>query len=372
MSPHVRSDEVVAALGRFSSWVDELSPYHRALRTPVYLEPDAPALVRAFWEQVGWSDAIGAAETLHPLRPERIFTDREALKVVQDWCSSPDVRDRWGVTAPSDVEAALRSRLPARSRVVLATPSVVMFTDETTGGDDPPVLELHEDGVVRPLWSSFVAMLIWQTCRTLGVNRETKLRDAPIPAQPGHERPFAPALDALWTLADGVWAIGPHVNQGSSDAWVNVIYKSFEHYFRYVRDLPDGEIERYTVSLTGVTRFIVGKADALDPEHPSIPDMRRFQQPGRGTAPPLFQGLVEWGGARLWIEKFQTSRSIRVFAEAEQVPALKAHFARAGARILEEVKPRVNPFALPPTAAAQAAAKKLHERARKAAEGKKR
>lgn len=363
---------IEAGLDRFSSWLDELSPYHRALRTPVYLEDDAPPLVRAFWERVGFSEAIGPAIAVRGSRPERAFAEREALKVIRGWCSSPDFRDRWGVSAPGDVDAAVRARLPARSRFVLVAPSVVTFTDETTGADDPPVLRLDDAGQIEPSWPSYVEMLVWQTCAKLAENRGAKPRDAPVPASPGLERPFAPALEGLWTLADGVWALGPPAARGRRDAWEQVLYRSPEDYFHHVRSRPDAELARYRVDVTGMARLIVEAAPALDPEHLATPGLRRFELPGQGSAPAAHWGLVELEGVRLWLEKWRTATSITVYAEPGQLPALKALLARVGSRVLEEAKPRVNRFARAPTAAEEAAARKLHDRARAAAEGRKR
>lgn len=347
-----------AGLVAFAAWLGELSPRHRALRTPVYLEPTAPAAMRELWDAVGWSDAL--LET----RPERPFVDPSAEKTIRGWFANPSVRERWGVSTPGEAMEAVRARLPRRHRFVRAAASTVFFVDDESGDADPRVHAMDEQGVASLAWPSYVEMILWQACRRASGNRSAEIASPPAPTP---ARPFAPALDGFWELAPGVWGLAPcpAYQDGAppppAQSW-SVVYDSTPSYFRYVMGLPDGELERHFVSMAGMHYFGLDDGKRLDPEHPSIPGFRGCARPygGGGTQ---HRGLVEVDGLRLWLDKLPRTTSTLLLAEPGQLAAVKAFLKREQLEIYQEVKPQRDPFAVEPRPAEVKSASKLHEQA---------
>lgn len=370
-SPADRGGRLGDGLAEFARWLELFAPRHRALRTPVYLEPDAPAAMRALWEAVGFSDAVLPGISDGETRPERCFADPAAEKVVRAWFGDPRVRERWGIGAPAAVMAAVRAKLPEKTRWVRAMSRWAFLTDETSGADDPPVLELNNGGALLPSWPSYVEMVLWQACANVGSLRGSAV-DGPAPE--GGTRPFAPALAGFWALGEGVWGLGPcpayedGVPPGPSQEW-RVLYLSPAHYFRFANGLDEEELSRQFVNLSCMHYFGVEDGKRLDPDHPSVPGFRAFQRrSGPGAGDVIRRGLVEVDGLRLWVEK-RSGTATLVYAEPEQLAEVKAFFKREKLTVYEQLKPQKDKFVAEPTKAELAAAKKQHDRARAAAEG---
>jgi len=360
-------------LARFSAWLDAFAPRHRALRTPVYLEPDAPAAMRALWEVVGFSDAMLPGISGDETRPERCFADPATEKVIRSWFADPRVRERWGVTSAAKGMEAVRAKLPARTRWLRAVSRWAFFTDETSGADDPPVLELDSSGVVRPSWPSYVEMVLWQACTNVAELRAAVVA-GPVPASARElDPPFAPALARCWPLGEGVWALGacPAFQDGAPpklEAEWSALYQSPAHYFRHVMALPQEELRRHFVNAYGMHYLAVNDGKLLDPERPSVPGFRSYTRAsGAHGDRTLHRGLAEVDGLRLWMEKRSGTRATFVYAEPEQFAAVKALLARERLEVYEQLRPRRYRFTVAPRAAQLAAVRKLHDRARAAA-----
>lgn len=354
-------------LAGFSAWLDAYAPRHGALRTPVHLEPDAPAGVRELWDAVGWSDAL--LET----RPERTFADPGAEKVIRGWFADARVRERWGVASPREAMEVVRTKLPKKHRFVRAVSTKVFFTDEDAGTADPPVLDLDASGVVSAAWPSYVQMIVWQACRRVASERSTEVA-APVPSAAGALRPFAPAYSGCWELADGVWGLEPsparRAGAVAADASWSVLYQSPARYFRYVLGLPDEELRRHFVGTSCLHYLAVKDGKRLDPQHPSVPSFRGYTSPcGPKGETTLFRGLAEVDGLRLWLESRSGAEGAFVYAEPEQLAEVKAFLKREKMTVYEQIKPQKDRFAVEPTSSEIAAAKTLHDRARAAAEG---
>lgn len=131
MAPSITSVERDAKI--LAQWLQE-----RGLElTPLQLENEAPALVRAFWENIGWHESFADLELVHP---SEAIGRKRALETLAGW------RRDDGVAFPDE-------NLPKRFRMVVQDNSGESFTitDEGDGSDNPMLAGVVRDRRKKPV-----------------------------------------------------------------------------------------------------------------------------------------------------------------------------------------------------------------------------
>jgi len=168
-----------------------LPPFERS-RQELRLEPDAPPLVAAFWETMGWSELFVSC-LAHPERERGAVVARKLL--------SEFVRD-------GGTELRVRN-LPQKFRLVEVDTQGVgfMVTDETDSSPDPRVLAVASEASELVHVSSSYLQHVSAQLSKMVFRRWYSLRFAPV----GSERlPGEPALPLLC----------PNLRRISEDLWL--------------------------------------------------------------------------------------------------------------------------------------------------------
>ena len=297
------SDEVSAGLQRFARLIERLCPRHRRTRQQCRLEPDAPLFVKAFWETVGWSDAVGAGgDGPRTLRPERAASRDFMQERFEAWFENAGVRDVWGVE-PGDLSAAW-ARLPEKFRVIVPSEHTPELLDESTRAEDPPILELKPKR----------AQLVQQPDRFLDrtirftLDRVMSRRKAAAYGQkPWGEPILGAAFPGLWELSEGVWGVdrGPRAAAHVRDGLQVIYYESFERYIELVLNQPAERLSAFGPP-TGQT-FLLEPTDMFEPGHLAEPDFRRFEV----TTPPPLKRQVKHTVGRIEGRGFWLSTAVK-------------------------------------------------------------
>lgn len=164
---------------------------------PVRLDETEPALVRAFWESLGWTPFL--AERLG--EPERACGRERAEHFMARWRA-------WGEGFALRLED-----LPRHFR--LAEPDLnqgvgFCITDEDGGEADPPVLFVSADeGTVRPSLPGYLRLAGHRvlTFALEGWYRTRVDTQPPLADLEGATRPYPHLVPGASRLAEGVWAL---------------------------------------------------------------------------------------------------------------------------------------------------------------------
>ncbi|ATB42601.1 hypothetical protein CYFUS_008080 [Cystobacter fuscus] len=164
---------------------------------PVRLDETEPALVRAFWESLGWTPLL--AELLG--EPERESGRKRAERYMAEWRS-------WGEGFALELKD-----LPRHFRLAEPDPNQGVgfsITNEDGGEADPPVLFISADeGTVRPSLPGYLRLAGHRvlTFALDGWYRTRVETQPPLTALAGVSRPYPHLVPAALRLSEEVWAL---------------------------------------------------------------------------------------------------------------------------------------------------------------------
>lgn len=231
---------------------------------PVKLGRDEPALVRAFWAEIGWDDSL--LDDLGP--PQLKASARVARDLLEDY-------DGWG--------AELRpSALPARYRVVLPDHDGVGFavTDESGGALDPPVIGLTaSDGHVERIGESYLRQATYSL--VFAATRpwyHARITSKPPIEELALEQPLPNLAPGVRKLSEELWLLPDEPDL--PDTTNEVAVRSFEGLWRW---LSEAEVpKRMGISpVPGATRRqLEVSADAIRAATPGWREIAGIRQDG--------------------------------------------------------------------------------------------
>ena len=245
--------DTFSALSRI---IDGWLPQHAAARSPLLLERDAPAQLKALWAAVGRSPAL-ASHPLFEVPPLREEGRQRMLEICAEWFRYPESRAAWQVGPDAGELPAL---LPARFRVIGTGAYAIEITDESQDVDDPPVVEIGER---RPqptlLHPSSVRYTI--TLLLLAAAGRRIVRQMP-PTFDG-PRPLTPLFPELQQVAGGIWMVeGFKYGDVSQPGFLR--FETYDGYCEHVFNEPDDRFVAYacprshTFDVTGMSLDMPG------------------------------------------------------------------------------------------------------------------
>ncbi|MEI8254949.1 MAG: hypothetical protein WCJ30_04680 [Deltaproteobacteria bacterium] len=292
--------------------LETLIPEYLATRAEVTLAPDAPALVRAFWDIVGYSTAFrpfvqspeeawGAAEL------EQILRGWEKPVPVREVGLLDRVRDRLarGVfataqRAPAPVAASRvdRARLPRKLRFVGVSDlwDHCFVTDEDAPADDPPVVRIDRTPFgVRRAHASYLRRTAHALLQKAFIVNGCGLRfDPPLAGEP-----LLPALAPHVTrVADGIWRLArPEVPDETEHrgAGEKVGFASFDRLAEWMHD----EAPPTLTAMSGTNGSFLPLKPELKDTVLRVGRLRRFEYRRNGARQIELVGWID--GMPAWI-----------------------------------------------------------------------
>jgi hypothetical protein len=339
--------EAMRAIRQFSEMLDAVCPRHRQQKRPLLLEPDAPRALSAFFEGVGFSEAVGAGgEQPQQWRPTREASREWLRRTFETWFGeNAEVRDAWGVER-DDFSAAWK-RLPAKTRILHPNSTTPFLTDETTSAEDPPLVELKlARGTLKPQPEPAVAHLIRATWSRVMSGRFATLVNTPLEG----EQVLAPLFPDFYRLAEGVWGLqrAPGSAPNARGKLWRLYYDDFERYIDFVLRQSDERLPRFFEPRG--QRFELRLTPRWDPEHLAEPHFRRFTNRSEGLAVrDFFQAVGHIDGMGVWLQRARHELSMGLIVAPRNFEAMRAWIERNGLEFEEDPEPCLpDPWLLPP------------------------
>ncbi len=305
MSP-LDQDTVRREATALRALLETLIPEYVATRAEVTLAPDAPALVRAFWNVIGYSTAFrpfvqspeeawGAAEL------EQILRGWEKPAPVREVGLLDRVRDRLarGVfataqRAPAPIAASRvdRARLPRKYRFVGVSDlwDHCLVTDEDARADDPPIVRVDRTPFgVRRVHDSYLRRTAHALAQKAFIVSGCGLRfDPPLAGEP-----VMPTLAPhVARVADGIWRLArPAVPDETEHrgAGEKVGYASFDRLAAWMHD----EAPATLTAMSGTTGSFLPLKPELRSTVLHVGRLRRFAHERGGASQIELVGWIE-------------------------------------------------------------------------------
>jgi hypothetical protein len=309
----------------FADWVEEIAPEHRAEKTALELEPQAPGAVAALW------GALGASKTVMRRQfwpPTRAASDAAATAALARWFEDSETRDRWNL--PADPSCAPEAWLPHPLRMVeryvptlkydylVPRSSFLDFADESSRALDPPVVRVSP-GRRRPvlLSRSYVRYLSSRIADEF-TDFGSALAASEALGSKG-TRLCAGWFEGLYRLEAGIWfwchRIGHLVSADDADEDAQraplVLFRERRRYFEFCEQLSDEEFaelgppyEKAAFTLKKAQRFDPADFDAPGfrlverkpfPRHPQPPNSKEWGISGRIAGAPIYLAVRRFG-----------------------------------------------------------------------------
>ncbi|WP_338865641.1 hypothetical protein [Myxococcus stipitatus] len=329
--------ETTQAMLRFAGLLEAVCPRYRMGRQPFTLEADAPRSLAAFFEAVGFSDAIGAGgpkpQTWRPTREASREWMRQAF---QEWFSgSVEARDAWGVER-DDFSAAWK-RLPSAFRILQTDSRIPLITDESSSAEDPPLLELKlATAELLPRPERATERLIRATWTRVMSQRAASAVNLPMEGQAVLEPVFA----GLSSLAEGIWGLMPPLGTtpAEDEVLVHLFYDSFERYIAYVLGQSDERLPHFFRPKGEL--FLVNSPHGYDPETLTVPGFRRFANRMAGLVKQnWFHAVGRIEGMGVWIQRQSTVRTVGFIVEPKNREAMMQWFLSNQLTLIHEPDP---------------------------------
>ncbi|MBZ4401617.1 MULTISPECIES: hypothetical protein [unclassified Myxococcus] len=322
-------DAVRRDAGQLRRLCEQLLPRFASTRHPVRLSERAPTLVRAFWEELGYSPALKFLVS----SPE----DEEVLaatRLLEKWRGKASRRKGPGVEA----EAGL---VPASFRVVSvnAEEHELFIADESGGDVDPPVLVLSSGGLERMKFSDsylrFVTLEILRLAFSVGPTRCTMAFSPPLVGTPA----FPVLAPSALSLGEGLWKIVPEPAVGPVGEPAEFIgYTSLDRFVSYLHGLCE-----HAISYTGRPRGDLVTVEGVSDESMQALALKWFSWTFQKRPQRLGVGKV--GGVEVSVDPIGPQMyCFRVTPEARK--ALLKWVEKQGFRV-RDVTPWKEQFAIP-------------------------
>lgn len=320
------SNETTRAMQRFVGVLEAVCPRYRQGRQPFVLEPDAPRTLAAFFDAVGFSDAIGAGgPTPQTWRPTREASREWMHQSFRDWFGgSVEVRDEWGVE--HDDFGAAWKRLPSSFRILLPDSRAPLITDESTAAEDPPLLELNlARARLQPCPERATERLIRATMSRVMSRRAS----GPVNLNPEGEAMLAPVFPGLYRLAEGIWGMAPAPGADAREPGKlnDLFYDTFERYIEFVLNQPEERLPHFFGPEGDL--FMLKSPPGLDPETLTVPGFRRFSNRTTGIVKQSwFQAVGRIEGMGVWIQRLKNVRTVDIIVDRANREAMKQWLLR--------------------------------------------
>ncbi|MFY1825564.1 hypothetical protein ACN47A_06610 [Myxococcus fulvus] len=232
---------------------EQLLPRFASTRQPVRLSERAPTLVRAFWEELGYSPTLKFLVS-SPEEAEVLA----ATRLLEKWRARGKASRGKGAGAGADA-----GLVPSSFRVVSvnAEEHELFIADESGGDVDPPVLVLSSGGLERMKFSDsylrFVTLEILRLVFSVGPTRCTMAFSPPLVGTPA----FPVLAPSALSLGEGLWKVVPEPAVGPVGEPAEFIgYTSLERFVTYLQGLSEHAIT-YTGRPRGDLVAVEGVSD---------------------------------------------------------------------------------------------------------------
>jgi hypothetical protein len=298
---------------RFRAEIERRLPEHTQGRRQVQLEPEAATYVQLFWEELGYSQALGVVS------PEA-ESGQARIQEMLDWI------------VPESGKVSFE-QLPKPSRlveVVEEPPCAVVFTDESQGLADPPLYGVGEASygidLVMPSYLRWIAGELWNRAKG-GWHQHVFQLSRPA----GGEEPFPHLLPGCRRIQEGLW-FEPSMGAGQQ-AYTAAWFRKLETLVDFMHGYP-GEILRSFFWPTAPRDMgAVLRGEGFNAEaHAEVARLRRFSHPVSSGA-QAFHRVGRLRGIPVWFywEQEWTDPWLMVVVEPEQAPQVTEWLRTQGA-----------------------------------------
>jgi hypothetical protein len=283
--------------------LETLIPEYRTTRTEVPLANDAPALLRAFWDVIGYSTVFRPFGQ----SPDETWGAKELEQILRGWETPPVRRDEGlldrvrGLLAKRNASPAPRidrSRLPRHFRFVGVSDlwDYCLVTDEDSGAADPPIVRVDRSPFgVRRIHPSYLQRTAHALLQKGFIVNGCDLRFEPALTGESVLPSLAPHL---MRVAEGVWRLArptepdETAHRGSGEKFG---FASFDRLVSYVHD----EAPAGMVHFSSTNGSFLPLRPELKPVVLRDGKLRRFEYTRNSARQAEYAGWID--GMAVWI-----------------------------------------------------------------------